>query len=152
MLQHKLNLLAAVLVFSTRVRGVIHDSQTNENCKGDTVDVLGSDVAMHSRNFLDRLQAAVRADKKKQVATMVEYPVKVFVGRDTRLIKNSSVFVREYDQIITGHVRRMILDQSSKCLFGNVNGFMVGDGEVWFREHPKNIFKIVSINTNEVSK
>jgi hypothetical protein len=131
-------------------------AQTPENaatgCKGDTVDRMGPEIASQSRAFLGGLQAAVRADDLTKVARMVQYPLKVIVGDKRLRIKSRAVFLRDYAKIMTPHVKKMLDEQTAQCLFGNSQGFMVGDGEIWFTEMEKGVHRIISVNTNTVAQ
>jgi len=111
---------------------------------------MGPEIASQSRAFLDRLKAAVRSGRHKKVATLVRYPLKVFVGDRTVIVKDRAEFSRTYGKIMTPSVKKALEDQPSKCLFGNAKGFMVGDGEIWFTADAKDMYRIISINTNAV--
>jgi len=125
------------------------EAQTSEvDCKGDTVDRLGPEIASQSRAFLDQLKVAVRLGHHGKVATLVHYPLRVFVGDREVIVKDRAEFKRTYDKIITPSVKKALEDQSPKCLFGNTKGFMVGDGEIWFTKGAQNLYQIISINTN----
>jgi hypothetical protein len=80
---------------------------------------------------------------------MVHFPLKVNSPNENVRIRDRDEFVHKYEQIINGRVRAKILDEkSSRCLFANSKGFMVGDGEVWFAETIPGVFKIIIINSN----
>src|SRR6185312_10492532 len=113
------------------------NSQLSTECDGDTVDRMGSDLARESREFLKQLKTAALSNRKTKVAGMVHYPLKVFVDNSMHQIRSPAEFVSDYERIVTPHVKKALLDQSVKCLFGNTDGFMVGDGEIWFTEVSK---------------
>ena len=78
---------------------------------------------------------------------MVFYPLEVNVSDQKLHVQSRESFLRHYRRIIDAQVRGRIVDEkSSRCLFANSQGFMVGDGEVWFREVAPGVFKIVTIN------
>jgi hypothetical protein len=43
-------------------------------------------------------------------------------------------------------VRQAIGQQSAKCLFGNYQGAMIGNGEVWFSQQQRGGMKIITVN------
>ncbi len=76
---------------------------------------------------------------------MVQYPPAVYDGNRRSSIKSAVVFRMKYQQIMTPVVTKAVLTQSPTCLFGNVNGAMIGHGEIWFDETKDGAFKIKSI-------
>lgn len=125
------------------------DSQA---CNGSTVDLQGADFAQKSRTFLSELQNAAKADDKAKVAAMISYPLLMIHGSRKTHIKTKAEFLGQYEAIFDAHVRQAIAQQSVKCLFGNYQGAMIGDGEVWFREQPNGTMKIVTINSTAGSQ
>jgi hypothetical protein len=124
----------------------------SEACKGSTVDLQGADFAQKSRTFLSELQNAVKAEDKAKVAAMISYPLLVIDGSRKTHIKTKAEFLNQYDAIFEAHVRQAIARQSAKCLFGNYQGAMIGDGEVWFREQQNGTMKIVTVNSTAGSQ
>ncbi len=115
-------------------------------CPGSTVDSQGAEFAQKSRAFLASLQAAVKSGDKAAVADMASYPLTVIHGSQRTRIKSKSLLISQYDSVFDGRIRRAIEQQTAKCLFGNYQGAMVGNGEVWFAEQPGGAMKIISIN------
>lgn len=110
---------------------------------------MGPEIANQSRAFLATLKAAVQANDRAKVASMILYPLAVNMGNKKLHVDDRKAFLRQYRLIIDAQVRAEILDEkSSRCLFANPQGFMVGNGEVWFRELARGEFKIVAINTD----
>ena len=118
----------------------------SQACQGSTVDLQGADFAQKSRVFLTGLQNAVKSDDKARVAAMSSYPLLVIHGDRKTRIKTKAEVLGQYDAIFDAHVRQAIAQQSAKCLFGNYQGAMIGDGEIWFREQPNGTMKIVTVN------
>jgi hypothetical protein len=119
-------------------------------CSGDTVDRMGPQIAEQARSFLARLKAAVEANKKADVASMVMFPLRWNVQGRRTTIPSRAAFLRKYDQIMNANVKSKISDEkSSRCLFVNYRGFMIGDGEVWIREASPGVLKIVTVNQTE---
>ena len=77
---------------------------------------------------------------------MIEYPLRVFSGRETHLVRNRAEFLTMYEKLFTMHIKDVIETESLACVFGNWQGAMIGEGEIWFREQSDGHFKIVSIN------
>lgn len=108
---------------------------------------MGAAVATQARTFLVKLGKAVQEDDEKQVASMVHYPIKVHAGDRTFVVHDPEEFMRNYERIVNRSVKAKNLDEnSSRCLFSNRGGFMVGDGEVWFKEFSAGVFKVVTFN------
>jgi len=110
---------------------------------------MGPEIARQSRDFLAKLKAAVQVNDRAKVASMILYPLEVNMRSEKLHVGDRKTFLARYGHIINAQVRAKILDEkSSRCLFSNPQGFMVGDGEVWFREFASGVFKIVTINTS----
>jgi hypothetical protein len=142
-------LVAVFLLFGVSVSQWAQTNPRGETseCAGDTVDRMGPEVAKQARDFLGKLRNAVQRNEKKQVASMVRYPISIHFADKTTVIRNSDEFTRNYRRIVSDSVKAEIIDEkSSRCLFANSQGFMVGDGEVWFQEFPQGVFKIVTFN------
>lgn len=123
-------------------------SSDTQKCQGSTVDLQGEETAEKSRAFLVRLQSAVSREDKAEVASMISYPLLVIHSDSKTRIKNRSQLLHRYDSIFDAHVRAVIAQQSAKCLFGNYQGTMIGDGEVWYREQPNGKMQIVTVNSS----
>jgi hypothetical protein len=82
--------------------------------------------------FVAALQAAVRAEKPAAVADLVVFPLRVNKPPQTMFVKSRGEFVRSYAKIFTPGVRAAILQQNPAELFHNWQGFMIGDGQIWF--------------------
>lgn len=126
-------------------------AESDAACAGDTVDQLGLQAARDSRAFVARLKSATDSDNRTAVSAMVRYPLAVHIGDRTFRVHSPEEFLREYDRIISAAVRKAIDDpQSSKCLFFSSDGFMIGNGEVWFQKMPTGAYKVIAINLGAV--
>jgi hypothetical protein len=121
-------------------------AQAEQPCEGSTVDTQGVKTAQAARTFLAQLQAAVQADDKEKISGMISYPVNVIHGDKRGRIRDKQTFLARYDNIFDEHIRQTILKQSARCLFGNANGEMIGNGEVWFSEMGDGSVKIITVN------
>lgn len=120
-------------------------------CPGDTVDQLGPQIAKESRAFVASLKAATDANDRKAVSSMIRYPLAVHIGDRTFRALTLEEFLHEYDRIMNSAVRKAIDDpQSSKCLFFSPQGFMIGNGEVWFQKVSEGVYKVLSVNLGAV--
>jgi hypothetical protein len=111
------------------------------------------------RIFLQNLQRGVRTNDRAAVLRLISYPLRV---NDRRRDQNNPIVHRyrnagqvraHYDRIFTPAVRRAILAQSYAMLWGNWQGYMIGDGTVWFDRlclhphcRPAGPVRIVTIN------
>jgi hypothetical protein len=121
------------------------------SCAGDTVDRMGPEIAAQSRAFLERLGKTAQADDQRQVASMLQYPIDVHIADKKFPVHNPEEFLRNYSRIMNRSVKAAILDEkSSRCLFHSSEGFMVGDGEVWFKEISPGVFKVITFNLGDV--
>jgi len=123
-------------------------SQADEKCEGSTVDTQGEKTAKAARAFLADLQAAVQGNDKDKIAGMVSYPLNFIHDGKRSRIRDKQNFLGRYDAIFSEHVRATILKQSSQCLFGNYQGEMIGNGEVWFSEMQDGAVKIITVNSS----
>jgi hypothetical protein len=119
-----------------------------QNCESSTVDTQGADIAKASRAFLAQLQDAVRANDKQKIADMISYPLNVNYGTKRTRVRTKSAFLAQYDSIFTTQIRKDVLSQSAQCLFGNDNGTMVGNGDLWFSGIDNGPVKIYAVNIN----
>jgi hypothetical protein len=139
---------ALLLALAISLPASAQSSPDAQSCQGSTVDLQGADVAKKSRAFLAGLQQAVSSGNKIKVAAMVSYPLLVIRGSRKTYIKTKAAFLSSYGTIFDEHVRKAVAQQTSKCLFGNYQGAMIGNGEVWFSEQANGTMKIISVNPN----
>ena len=109
--------------------------------------VAGTDAAQVTA-FLKCLQTSVALGNRLKVATLVRFPLKVWVDGEQTVINNESEFQAKYGRIFDADLKKAIADAKVDTLFANQQGVMFDNGRVWFRpvvEH-KNAVKIVAIN------
>jgi len=123
-------------------------SAVDEKCEGSTVDTQGAETAKSARAFLAELQAAVQAGDKQKIAGMISYPLNFIQAGKRIRVRDKQTFLARYDSIFNEHVRTTILKQSARCLFGNYQGEMIGNGEVWFSEMGDGSVKIITVNAS----
>ncbi len=84
------------------------------------------------RNFLQDLQAAVRANARERIAAMVSYPLKTHIeGREVS-VRTPREFMQRFDALLPPATQTVIAQQSYESLFANSEGVMIGRGELWF--------------------
>jgi hypothetical protein len=137
---------AALILAPALLPAQTQTAPDKQSCPGSTVDLEGAEFATKSRTFLAELQNAVAGGDKAKVASMISYPVRVIQGTSRTRIRTEAALLSQYDTIFDAHVRQAIAHQSAKCLFGNYQGAMIGDGEVWFNQRPDGTMKIVTVN------
>jgi hypothetical protein len=126
------------------------DASADSKCPGEMVDRLGPEKAKPPRAFLSELKSAVELGQRSKVANMMRFPLLVATPQKRLEIGDREEFLYNYDHILTPKVKAKIGDEmSSRCLFVNWQGFMVGDGEVWFKEISSGTFRVISIGTEE---
>ena len=110
-------------------------------------DVAGTD-AQKVTAFLKCLQASVAIDNRLKVASLFDFPLKVWIDGENVTIKNESEFQARYNQIFDASLKASIAAAKVDALFANQQGVMFDNGRIWFRPivERKNAIKIVTIN------
>jgi uncharacterized protein YbaA (DUF1428 family) len=109
--------------------------------------VAGTDAAQVTA-FLKCLQTSVALGNRLKVASLVHFPLKVWVDGAETVINNESEFQAKYGRIFDADMKKAIADARVDTLVANQQGVMFDNGRLWFRplaEH-KNAVKIVAIN------
>lgn len=118
----------------------VADPATARDPDGESADDADIDEQIQSllgdaksyREVFDRLQQAVKADDRKAVAALVDYPLAIREkGKAKKTIRNADAFVAQWDVIMTAQVRQVVLDQKYAGLFVNQYGAMLGSGQIW---------------------
>lgn len=115
-------------------------------CHSSTVEDYAPSLGPKARAFLGELRTAVKGGDRRKVAALIQYPLRVNLGKGTRLVRSSAEFVKDYDAVFTVSIRKAIERQVPACLFANYQGVMIGDGEVWFEEQQDGSMKIKALN------
>jgi hypothetical protein len=84
------------------------------------------------RAFLARLQVAVRADDRRAVVRLIDFPLRVNFQAGARSYGDVRSVEREFERIFTPRVRQAILNQQPDQLFVRDQGAVIGNGEVRF--------------------
>jgi hypothetical protein len=109
------------------------------------VDGWGPTTAAQVRAFVVGLQDAIRSNDRMSVASFVHYPIRVeyYYGNRQLWIRSKRQFVESYDMVMTESLRKAILGESSRCVFGNVDGIMLVNGSIWIDSYDR--YKVRSI-------
>ena len=103
--------------------------------------------------FFFKFKKAIDANDKIEISDMISYPLKT----QHRVIKSNSELVNFYDEVFPEALKTLIRNQKYANLFSNSQGFMIGNGEIWFSEVcvDKNcnqrVVKIIANNYSGVS-
>lgn len=82
-----------------------------------------------------KFQRAIELDQKAVVAGMGCYPLVVSsidanFGVRNHMVHTERQFVQQYDQIITAHTKKVVLNSHWPNLFNNSNGITLGQGDI----------------------
>jgi hypothetical protein len=97
------------------------------------------------------LQELVRSGDKQAIESEVSYPLRVNKsanGKPTHtFIRTPQQFTAAYARLFTEEVKSAILSPTAiPCVFGNYQGFMIGNGKLWFQETSLGKFQISALN------
>ncbi len=101
-------------------------------------EAAGIDNPAEFEKTFNDVKAAIEKDEKETVADYINYPLNVNeTSKDNKVtttkIKSKEDFIKNYDSIITGKVKKSMINQKVEDTFVNYQGVMVGDGEIWFK-------------------
>lgn len=142
--------LAAVALAQDTGNCTSHDASTRPDCPDAIV-------------FFQRLQGAVKAGDKAQLASMVSYPLRTSQHGQRVNLRNRQQFLQAYSQLFTPAIVCAIEAAKPSDVWGNYQGFMVGQGVIWWDEIiPSSVknpepssgkypFKIIAINNQDIS-
>lgn len=107
--------------------------------------IAGFDDSAKVEQFVKKLQEWVAQDKKEEIANVIRFPLNVQISGRRIALRNKNDFLRRYSEVFNSRVKDAVLKQDSSNLFGNWQGAMIGNGEIWI--HPGNdSIKIITIN------
>jgi hypothetical protein len=141
--------LAALSVAQEPGNCTVHDPSARPDCPGAVA-------------FFHKLQTAVNAGEKNQLAAMVSYPMHTMQNGKTIQVRTRQQFLSQYPKLFTPAVVCAIKTAKDSDVWGNYQGFMVGGGVIWWDavipasvknpqpDSGKYPFKIISINNGNV--
>lgn len=97
----------------------VHDASTRPDCQG-------------AITFFEKLQAAVKAGDKNQLSSMANYPLHALVNGKKTQIRTRTQFLKDYLQLFTPAVICAIASAKKSDVWGNYQGFMIGNGVLWW--------------------
>ena len=148
-------LLALIIGGSTLARAQEHAPQGNcthpdPATRPDCPDAIA---------FLAKFQDGLRSNNHEAVALLVNYPLLVTGAAGKTKIRSRAQLLAYFDHIFTPTIRSTILKATPDDVWGNSQGFMIGDGVIWFdgilprnpASHPpdpnaKYPFKLITVN------
>ncbi len=146
--------IALLLLASTAPVYAAQEPNTAETCRSSWQDASRDSWRAkdyeRAVEFFKRLQVSVARNERPAVAGMIAYPLRV--SGEYR-VHNRTAFLRNYSRIFDESVRHAVQKQVPECLFGNYQGFMAGNGAVWFEysmDHPA--FKVIAVNNESWPK
>ncbi len=115
------------------------DSVFSDGSRPTGWSVAGIDGPVSFKMFLKRLRYWVAQDMKDSVVAVIGFPLQ------NPRVKTAQQFLPEYDTYINTKVKNALKAQSLSQLFRNVNGVMIGRGELWLGE-TEHGYRIIGIN------
>jgi hypothetical protein len=106
----------------------------------------GTPVRVVYGRFLARLQAAVKANDRAALVSMVGLPLRVNYSGGAQTYRDRAAVERDFGRIFTARVKRAVLRQKPGKLFVRDLGAIVGDGELWFSEGTGGDVRITAVN------
>jgi hypothetical protein len=82
--------------------------------------------------FLAKFQDALKRNNHEAVALLVNYPLRVTGAAGKTQVRSRAQLLSSFDGIFTATVRSAILKATPDDVWGNYQGFMIGDGVIWF--------------------
>jgi hypothetical protein len=106
----------------------------------------GTDAAQVSA-FLKSLQTAVALGNRTKVATLVHYPLTVWMDGAETTVRNDSEFQARYSRIFDADLKKAIAEAKVDTVLADQQGIKLDSGRVRFRPLPehKNTLRIVAI-------
>jgi hypothetical protein len=112
----------------------------------DTRDIPSDQYEKGASDFYTRLQKAISADDKTEVASMCRYPISVSVEGKRATIVSRAQLIRNYPKIFTPEVKKAVLTLPSPIHMG-WRGFMTASGELWLDwVVGTHVYRVVAIN------
>ncbi|MGB8887341.1 MAG: hypothetical protein WCC87_11500 [Candidatus Korobacteraceae bacterium] len=82
--------------------------------------------------FFEKLQAAVQADKRNEIAAMIQYPTTILVHDKPLKLTNEKQFLANYDLAFNSAILCAIGKARGRDIWGNWQGFTFDGGEIWW--------------------
>jgi len=82
--------------------------------------------------FFEKLQAAVKEDRRNDVALMAHFPMRTTVAGKSIMIRSRQDFLANYDRIFTPAVRCALTRADKSSVWGRDQGFTFTHGVIWW--------------------
>jgi hypothetical protein len=128
-----IGLAAALAVFVAGASCALGDAVCGDGSRPDCARAV---------EFYHRVKTALQSDDRKTLAGMIEYPLLARLNHRKVRVADRRELVAHFDEIFDPQVRCAILNSTERDVWGNSNGFTVGNGAIWFdgiipsSEHP----------------
>ena len=100
--------------------------------------------------FAEKIQKLIKNDKKKQLAALIHFPLRVWIDTEETNLERPEDFVNYYDQIVTTEWKEKVLAADSSELFHNYMGYSLGNGSIWFSKiSGQKGFRIYALNNQK---
>jgi hypothetical protein len=84
--------------------------------------------------FVSKIQSYIANDNKEKLAEEIKYPINVKINGKVTKIQDKDELIKNYDKIFYEEYKQKISKTSTKYLFVNYQGIMVGVGELWIND------------------
>ena len=97
--------------------------------------------------FLHAFQRAVAADRRREVAAMVRYPIVATTPSGDILLRTPAALLASYDRVFTPGLKKVIAGARDADLGLSAKGCMINSGDLWFNmDGEVGPYKIVAIS------
>lgn len=96
--------------------------------------VLNNKSDQDVEDFVSKIQSYIANDNKEKLAEEIKYPINVKINGKVTKIQDKDELIKNYDKIFYEEYKQKISKTSTKYLFVNYQGIMVGVGELWIND------------------
>jgi len=118
-----------------------YNGYTSDNC--ETVSMYSDEERKNAYKFAYKINTVFQSEDIEELANMIYYPITI--GKIQ--LKNKQEFLNSDKQLIFNE--RIKQATKNKAIFDNYQGFMFGNGEIWFSKVGNGDFLITAINILE---
>ena len=123
-------LFSLVLALSSPALGHAQEHVSQGNCT--RADSAARPDCPDAIAFLAKFQDALKSNDHEAVAMLVNYPLLLTGAAGRTQVRSRAQLLASFDGIFTPTVRSAILKATPDDVWGNYQGFMIGDGVIWF--------------------
>ena len=139
-------LIACLLVTMATALSGFALGQTASCAKGN-ISAEPDATVKDATQFLNSLQAAIKAGNRTQVIDLVHFPLTASTNTATLQIEDSKELEKKFNAVFSPRWRKTILQQDVGCVnrVGD-KGFMLAQGALWFTEFQPDGMRIITVN------